>query len=370
MSLHSTKNVTAIAPLLNDTGYTAVDAVLSTSISSDGAWCSAATTFGAVHLFPMQSSRCAEHHIEVEETPSSEVLPASPQSVAPPFSFNPSSLGDDQAATTCARFAPKEGLSDEYRILVCQSDGFVEERKLNLGGERAQAQLWKVRAGEAGNQNMVCEYAPSGAQFAVGGSDCVLRLFDIAQDGATIVRTFEQAMGVQGEPGLGHGNKIMAAKFANTNLLVSGGWETSALLWDLRQKNAVRSFKGTYVTGDGLDVIGQNLLTVSERPESQVRVFDIGTGIEKFRPITVDCLGITGRLFQNSNSLCAWVAGKQTNSIFALDLSAGRLLASVTDMEHPIFSLSLHPASPGTIVVGGGNHTLNRLTTDFSLKTA
>lgn len=47
---------------------------------------------------------------------------------------------------------------------------------------------------------------------------------------------------------------------AAPQLLFSGGWDHTVLMWDLRLGRAVRSFSGPYVCGgDGLDVRGEQV---------------------------------------------------------------------------------------------------------------
>jgi COMPASS component SWD3 len=78
----------------------------------------------------------------------------------------------------------------------------------------------------------------------------------------------------------GHSNRIFAIKFAahDPNLLLSGGWDQSILLWDLRAEKPVRSMFGPSICGDSLDVNSKYVLTGSYRMDKQLQLWDLGSG--------------------------------------------------------------------------------------------
>ena len=43
-------------------------------------------------------------------------------------------------------------------------------------------------------------------------------------------------------------------------VLVSGGWDKTLQIWDLRVHRSVRSIYGPYVCGDSIDIQGNNIL--------------------------------------------------------------------------------------------------------------
>lgn len=53
---------------------------------------------------------------------------------------------------------------------------------------------------------------------------------------------------------------------------VSGGWDKTVLVWDLRVGRAVRSIHGPYICGEAVDVSGSTLLTGSWRREAPLQV--------------------------------------------------------------------------------------------------
>lgn len=61
-------------------------------------------------------------------------------------------------------------------------------------------------------------------------------------------------------------------------LLVSGGWDRTLQVWDLRLARSVRSFFGPYICGDALDMRGGVLVTGSWRHANPLQLWDFGSG--------------------------------------------------------------------------------------------
>ncbi|KAF5841363.1 hypothetical protein DUNSADRAFT_13231 [Dunaliella salina] len=67
--------------------------------------------------------------------------------------------------------------------------------------------------------------------------------------------------------------------FVAGQVLVSGGWDRSVNIWDLRLARAVRSVSGPYICGgDNLDIRGEELVTGSWRRDKPLQLWDIGSG--------------------------------------------------------------------------------------------
>ena len=56
------------------------------------------------------------------------------------------------------------------------------------------------------------------------------------------------------------------------NILVSGGWDNTVQIWDVRQEKSVQNFYGPHICGDAIDVRDNTILTGSWRPENQLEV--------------------------------------------------------------------------------------------------
>ncbi len=63
----------------------------------------------------------------------------------------------------------------------------------------------------------------------------------------------------------------------NHNLLVSGGWDTSIRLWDVRTSHCAGSIIGTFVCGESLDLDSKRLLVGNDRGKDKIQLFDIRT---------------------------------------------------------------------------------------------
>lgn len=112
---------------------------------------------------------------------------------------------------------------------------------------------------------------PDGEQYATGGKDKTVRLHDDGS-GAVLV-----TMRPGGFDTVGHSNRVFGVKYApeDGNLLVSGGWDNTVILWDVRTGSSVGSLFGPHVCGDSLDMHGHMILTGSWRPEKQLQLWDV-----------------------------------------------------------------------------------------------
>ena len=58
----------------------------------------------------------------------------------------------------------------------------------------------------------------------------------------------------------GHSNKIFSLKFMDENTVISGGWDKTVQIWDIRQERSVASIYGYKVGGDSIDVRENSIL--------------------------------------------------------------------------------------------------------------
>jgi COMPASS component SWD3 len=74
---------------------------------------------------------------------------------------------------------------------------------------------------------------------------------------------------------------VFSLKFKadDPNVLLSGGWDNTVQMWDVRAGHSVRSIYGPHICGDALDVNAQgHILTGSCRPDKALQLWDMGTG--------------------------------------------------------------------------------------------
>jgi WD40 repeat protein len=150
------------------------------------------------------------------------------------------------------------------------------------GNASGQIHHWHVTSSktfhvikEQDNQVFCLDYSADGSRFASGGQDHAIRIYDEATKSLT-----HEMRGGYGRDLTGHSNRIFAIKFAahDPNLLLSGGWDQSILLWDLRAEKPVRSMFGPSICGDSLDVSSKHVLTGSYRMDRQLQLWDLGSG--------------------------------------------------------------------------------------------
>ena len=79
------------------------------------------------------------------------------------------------------------------------------------------------------NQALCLDYSTGAINFAVGCRDAVIRIYDEA------TKQISNVLEGSGDTdAVGHSNRIFAVKFYSTQLLLSGGWDNTIYLWDLR----------------------------------------------------------------------------------------------------------------------------------------
>ena len=79
----------------------------------------------------------------------------------------------------------------------------------------------------------------------------------------------------------GHSNRVFSVKFHpdDPNVVLSGGWDNTVLIWDTRTGLAERSIYSPHLAGDSLDVHNGVVLTGSHRSGgASLETWDYGTG--------------------------------------------------------------------------------------------
>ena len=76
--------------------------------------------------------------------------------------------------------------------------------------------------------------------------------------------------GASGEPG--HKNSIFCATFCKEedSLIISGGWDKTIKIWDVRSGDVVRNICGPFVCGDSIDMHDGYILSGSYHDSNQL----------------------------------------------------------------------------------------------------
>jgi WD40 repeat protein len=72
----------------------------------------------------------------------------------------------------------------------------------------------------------------------------------------------------------GHSNRVFSLNFNpdDDNIILTGGWDNTVQIWDIRVSHAVRLIYGPHIAGDSVDIHDGVVMTGSWRPEHQLEV--------------------------------------------------------------------------------------------------
>lgn len=275
---------------------------------------------------------------------------------------------------TILRFRPGGGGDRTKNVLVC-------------GGAHGTVQHWHVTSGkclntfkDGDNQIYALDYLPSGDKFAIGGKEPTVKIFD--EDSKKIAVTLRGALGSFGmgaKGDAGHSNRIFSIKWHpdDPNIIVSGGWDNTVQIWDVRTAVSVRTIYGPHICGDAIDLHGNHLLTGSWKPVDQLQIFDVGTGklvkqidwaspfIQQREPCMVYAAAYskTLSLGESSGTAPEFIAagGSGANEARVFDCTDEySLVGTVTGLARGVFTLDFAP-NQKRLAVAGGDATIRVL---------
>ena len=251
--------------------------------------------------------------------------------------------------TTALTWRPVTESSRTRNVLIAaNADGAVQHWHVTSG-----RCLHEINDPE--NSLFTIDYSADGKKFATAGKDYAVRIYDEATK--TLVSKMEGGYHAIQK---GHSNRVFSLKFDKNddNVVVSGGWDNTVQVWDLRTERSVRSFYGPHICGDAIDICGGTILTGSYRMDEQLQTWDFGTGklIDNISwgnsstQLYAACFDPSGTL------IGAGGAGKNEAKIF--DRTAGNaLVGTVAGLSRGVYSIDFnHDGSK--FVVGGGDATV------------
>lgn len=188
---------------------------------------------------------------------------------------DPATGTDDSLPITCIRFRPSGPTEKTKNVLLAASaDGSLTHWHM-----MSQTCLYSIQEQQEAGDSQVyaCDYRSDGDAFATGGRDGKVRIYDESTKALT-----QTLAGGRDSGSNGHSNRIYAVKYHPTddNLIVSGGWDNTIQIWDVRAGHSVRSFYGPHLCGDALDISpdGSTILTGSWRPNETLQRWELATG--------------------------------------------------------------------------------------------
>ena len=200
------------------------------------------------------------------------------------------------------------------------------------------------------NQTYSCEYSPDAAFYAIGCKDTVIRIYD--ENSKSLVSQLGPAQGYS----IGHNNRIFSLKWADTNMLVSAGWDNKVILWDVRQATRIREIFGPHVCGDSVDVKNNVLLTGSYHTGNQLQLWSILDGqniyTQNLQSFNKQCLVYTAQFSKTDNIF--GIGGSGSDESYFFRINPVTPLAVMTNLTKPVYSIDFCNES-AKVAVGCGD---------------
>jgi COMPASS component SWD3 len=273
------------------------------------------------------------------------------------LAYNLQSGSNVALPTTALKFRPPDATNSRTKnvFLAANAAGAIQH--------------WHMTSGkclhsfaDAENQVYCLDYNEDGSQFVCAGKDTVVRVYDEA------TKSIVQAMSANRFAGsrdtTGHSNRIFSARYVpqDQNLLMTGGWDNTVMLWDVRVGGSIRSFYGAHIAGDALDIYGNEVLTGSWRPDNQLELWDFGSGA-KISTIPWDdsvfsnigrpaCMLYAAQFSKDGRYIVAGGSGANEAKVF--DHKADNaIVGTVTGLTRGIFTVDFSPDNHQVAIAGG-----------------
>jgi len=249
-------------------------------------------------------------------------------------------LEEEKMPTTCIRWRPAGSSAKTKNVLISiHADGSVQHWH-TTSGKRLH------RLAPQNNQLYCADFNPDGTQFATAGRDLIVRVYD--ETTKNVVVEFQP--GGAGSPG--HSNRIFCVKYYNAdpNILISGGWDDTVQIWDMREGCAVRSIFGPHICGDALDIKDGVILTGSWKEKEQLQTFYLGSG-ECIHTVDWDggtglrgspdpCMVYAAQYSKHDEGEMILAGGSKSNEARFFDtMNYNKPFAGVVNMTQPVFAV-------------------------------
>lgn len=172
---------------------------------------------------------------------------------------------DDKNPVTSLRWRPSDGGKPSTHLISTTADGRLEHWHAATGKNVSTIKC------ENDNSLLCMDIRNSADLVACAGVDTFVYVYD------EHTKQLRQKMKSGGKFHPGHSSRIFAMKFHpnDHNLLVTGGWDHTLQLYDLRSDKCIGSMYGPYISGDALDISDDMVLTGSNRNNDCVQIFSL-----------------------------------------------------------------------------------------------
>jgi WD40 repeat protein len=285
-----------------------------------------------------------------------------------------------------------QGHSEEVSSLSFSPDG----QTLASGSNDQSVKLWRVSLSDE-HQNYAehtayvwtAAFSPDGKLFADAGADKVVYVRDIAGKvlhkleghagpvtavafsgdstklasvgGDQVVRVWDAQQGKLHKELKGHTAPVMAVAFGGNNLLISGGIDKTARLWDVSKDQPVATFPAnkSMISAVALRADGKQALVGSA--DGMLRVYDLsGQAPKEVAAFTAHLAGVAAVVYGPDGTRLATCGGdtlvKHWNAAGA---GTPTMLAEFKGHSKPVSSVAF--STDGRFIVSGGGDTVVRV---------
>jgi len=121
------------------------------------------------------------------------------------------------------------------------------------------------------NALLTCDFSDDGLKYTVAGKDKTIYLYD------ELTRSLICPMKSNGIKISAHTNRVFCTKFLpeDNNVVLTGGWDRIMKIYDTRVGRPVGQILGPMVSGDAIDVHGDQILAGSNRHKDPLAVYSL-----------------------------------------------------------------------------------------------
>jgi len=237
-------------------------------------------------------------------------------------------------------------------------------------GADGSISVWDIKAltvsdsvDEPGNQIGALDLSNDGLSFATAGKDKDVRLYDSGT--LQLKKTYFGALSRDIESDEvassenGHSQKILALRFhpEDKDVFLTAGWDHCVKMWDIRTDGVVRTIRGPFVCGDGLDILSDEILTGSWLARNSLKIWDYKSGrlIEDIPFPVSDHQGefLYCARFLDENTIVA--GGSGSNDVKVIDRKSRELLGELAGANHCVQALDVAQKTRKILLGTSGN---------------
>jgi COMPASS component SWD3 len=256
--------------------------------------------------------------------------------------------------TTSIRFRPVTATTKTKNVLIsANATGVIQH--WHMSSSKCLHTLE-----EEENQVYCLDYNSEGSQFVSAGKDKILRVYDEATK--SLLTELQGGTNFSITSTAGHSNRIFSVKFLphDDNIIISGGWDNTVQIWDIRQGAAVRSIYGPHICGDALDVVEGRIVTGSWRPKNQLEIWDFFSG-QKISdvPWTIlsnqpPCMLYAAQFSKEGHGRFVAAGGSGANEAKVFDTANNNtVVGTVTGLNRGVFAVDFSAEAQKLAIAGG-----------------